>query len=79
MTDEAKDKINEATRAVHVAFTIVGIPVIMFMVGDMYLDFKKVRDNDIRQDEKITRNREDIQTIKASVESMGNYVWRGVK
>jgi HAMP domain-containing protein len=74
-----KENISEVQRNVHQWMTIIGFPVLIVLVGDMYIDFKNVRNNDIRQDERLTRHKEEIQELKSSVETMGNYVWRGVK
>ena len=74
-----KENISEVQRNVHQWMTIIGFPILIVLVGDMYYDFKQVRANDIRQDERLTRNKEEIQELKSSVETMGNYVWRGVK
>ncbi len=74
-----KENISEVQRNVHQWMTIIGFPILIVLVGDMYYDFKQVRANDIRQDERLTRHKEEIQELKSSVETMGNYVWRGVK
>ena len=63
----------------HKIFTVVGIPVLLVLVGDMYKDFKKVRENDIKQEVQIANHEEKIQELKMSTERIGNYVWRGVK
>lgn len=74
-----KENISEVQRNVHQWMTIIGFPILIVLVGDMYYDFKQVIANDIRQDERLTRHKEEIQELKSSVETMGNYVWRGVK
>ena len=74
-----KENISEVQRNVHQWMTIIGFPILIVLVGDMYYDFKQVRANDIRQDERLTRHKEEIQELKSSVETMGNYVWRDVK
>ena len=74
-----KENISEVQRNVHQWMTIIGFPILIVLVGDMYYDFKQVRANDIRQDERLTRHKEEIQELKSSVETMGNYVWRGVR
>ena len=74
-----KENISEVQRNVHQWMTIIGFPVLIILVGDMYIDFKNVRNNDIRQEVRIQQNSKDIDELKVSVQTMGNYVYRGVK
>jgi hypothetical protein len=50
-----KENISEVQRNVHQWMTIIGFPVLIVLVGDMYIDFKNVRNNDIRQDAMLKR------------------------
>jgi hypothetical protein len=59
--------------------TIIGFPILIILVGDMYIDFKNVRNNDIRQDERISNLKAEVIDVKQSIQTMGNYVYRGIK
>ena len=74
-----KENITEVQRNVHQWMTIIGFPVLIILVGDMYIDFKNVRNNDIRQDERISNLKAEVIDVKQSIQTMGNYVYRGVK
>jgi hypothetical protein len=74
-----KENISEVQKNVHQWMTIIGFPVLILLVGDMYIDFKNVRNNDIRQDEKIANLKAEVIDVKQSVQTMGNYVYRGIK
>jgi len=79
MTPQAKQSIMDVQRNLHQVMTIIGFPILLVLVGDMYADFKRVRSNDIRQDEKIEKQREQINETKEAVQSLGNFVYRGIK
>lgn len=79
MTAQQKQSIMDVQRNLHQVMTIVGFPILLILVGDMYKDFKKVRDNDIKQEIQIAEHDKKIQEMKHSMELMGNYVWRGIK
>ena len=74
-----KENISEVQKNVHQWMTIIGFPILILLVGDMYIDFKNVRNNDIRQDEKIANLKAEVIDVKQSVQTMGNYVYRGIK
>ena len=74
-----KENISEVQRNVHQWMTIIGFPILIILVGDMYIDFKNVRNNDIRQDERIANIKSEVIDVKQSVQTMGNYVYRGIK
>ena len=74
-----KENISEIQKNVHQWMTIIGFPILILLVGDMYIDFKNVRNNDIRQDEKIANLKAEVIDVKQSVQTMGNYVYRGIK
>ena len=79
MASMTKENISEVQKNVHQWMTIIGFPVLILLVGDMYIDFKNVRNNDIRQDEKIANLKAEVIDVKQSVQTMGNYVYRGIK
>lgn len=79
MTSMTKENISELQKNVHQWMTIIGFPILLILVGDMYIDFKNVRNNDIRQDERIANLKSEAIDIKQSVQTMGNYVYRGIK
>lgn len=79
MTSMTKENISEVQKNVHQWMTIIGFPILILLVGDMYIDFKNVRNNDIRQDEKIANLKAEVIDVKQSVQTMGNYVYRGIK
>ena len=79
MTSMTKENISEIQKNVHQWMTIIGFPVLSLLVGDMYIDFKNVRNNDIRQDEKIANLKAEVIDVKQSVQTMGNYVYRGIR
>ena len=74
-----KENISEVQRNVHQWMTIIGFPILIILVGDMYIDFKNVRNNDIRQDERIANIKSEVIDVKQSLQTMGNYVYRGIK
>lgn len=79
MTSMTKENISEVQKNVHQWMTIIGFPILILLVGDMYIDFKNVRNNDIRQDEKIANLKAEVIDVKQSVQTMGNYVYRGIR
>ena len=74
-----KESISEVQKNVHQWMTIIGFPILIILVGDMYIDFKNVRNNDIRQDERISNLKAEVIDVKQSIQTMGNYVYRGIK
>lgn len=79
MTPQQKQIASDIQKNVHQWMTIIGFPVLLILVGDMYADFKRVRENDIRQDEKIQNQVEQLNETKTQLQSLGNYVYRGIK
>ena len=79
MTPQKKQEADWILTFAHKLVTLIGIPIIIAIVGDMYFDFKQMRSNDIRQDEKIQRTREDLNETKQNLQSLGIYVYRGIK
>lgn len=79
MKSMTKESISEVQKNVHQWMTIIGFPILIILVGDMYIDFKHVRNNDIRQDERISNLKAEVIDVKQSIQTMGNYVYRGVK
>jgi hypothetical protein len=79
MKSMTKESISEVQKNVHQWMTIIGFPILIILVGDMYIDFKNVRNNDIRQDERISNLKAEVIDVKQSIQTMGNYVYRGIK
>lgn len=74
-----KEAISELQKNLHQWMTIIGFPVLIGLVGDMYFDFKRFRDNDIRQDEKIVNINSNVERHETAIQALGNFVYRGVK
>lgn len=79
MKSMTKESISEVQKNVHQWMTIIGFPILIILVGDMYIDFKHIRNNNIRQDERISNLKAEVIDVKQSIQTMGNYVYRGVK
>jgi len=79
MSPEVKHKINDIANQAHRWMTLIGFPVLIILIGDMYVDFKRVRDNDIRQDEQISYNKREVEKQDRILESLTNYIYRGIK
>lgn len=56
MTTRQKDKLSIA----HQVMTVVGLPVLLFLVGDMYKDFKLMREKTIEHTSSIEQIRKDV-------------------
>lgn len=53
MSPQQKQNIKTTVSNLHQWMTVLGLPILVALVGDMYVDFKKMRDNDIRQEQRI--------------------------
>ncbi len=67
----------------HKIVTLVGIPIVALMVGDMYSDFKNIRKNDILQDERIknivgdlSKTNEELKETQLDLKNFENYIRR---
>ena len=40
--------------------TVIGVPVLIYLVGDIYVDFKKVRDKSIQHESSIEQVKKDV-------------------
>lgn len=67
----------------HKIVTLVGIPIVALMVGDMYRDFKNIRKNDILQDERIknivgdlSNTQEELKETQLDLKNFENYIRR---
>lgn len=66
MTAQKKEQINNVARLLHQWMTIIGFPIIVFLLGDMYKDFKKIRESYLVYSFQITEEhkRNDAQDKK---------------
>lgn len=55
-----KDNIKQSIGTVHQMMTIIGLPVLIYLVGDMYKDFKDMRTKVIIHDDTIVEMKQDI-------------------
>lgn len=44
----------------HQVMTVIGVPVLIYLVGDIYIDFKKVRDKSIQHESSIEQVKKDV-------------------
>jgi hypothetical protein len=44
----------------HQVMTVIGVPVLIYLVGDIYVDFKKVRDKSIQHESSIEQVKKDV-------------------
>lgn len=75
MTGKQKESLSDIQKNVHQWMTIIGFPVLVFLVGDMYNDFKKVRNNDIRQDSDIRYLQDRMHNHEQQIESVTSYIY----
>lgn len=77
MTTKQKEDFKNGFSIVHQWMTIIGFPVLLYLVGDMYSDFKRVRDSNIRQDERIISLEKQSDSHEQSINALSQYVFRG--
>lgn len=70
-----KAQVKETTGILHQWMTLVGIPVIAFMMGDMYMDFKKTRDESIRHTEQIQTLQHQVEKHEQSITTISTYLF----
>lgn len=70
-----KAQVKETTGMLHQWMTIVGIPVIAFMMADMYMDFKQTRNDSIRHNEQIQTLVHRVDKHDQSIETISNYLF----
>ena len=51
----------------HQLMTIVGLPVLIYLVGDMYVDFKKIRDKSIEHETAIEQVKKDVDRHETQI------------
>jgi len=56
MTIRQKNNLSMA----HQVMTVIGLPVLIYLVGDMYVDFKKIRDKSIQHESSIEQVKKDV-------------------
>lgn len=44
----------------HQLMTVIGLPVLIYLVGDIYVDFKKIRDKSIQHESSIEQVKKDV-------------------
>ena len=71
-----KAQVKDATSALHQWRTLVGIPVLAFMIGDMYMDFKETRNQSIRHSEQIGDIRRTVDRHDKQLEIVTTYLFR---
>lgn len=55
-----KDQLKNGISAMHQLMTIIGLPILIYLVGDMYKDFKDMRTKVIIHDDTIIEIKQDI-------------------
>ena len=53
MTPAIRHKANNIVSSLHQWMTIIGFPVLIYLVGDMYKDFKEIRTTSIKHESRI--------------------------
>jgi hypothetical protein len=77
MTPRQKEDVNKGFSVLHQWMTIIGFPVLLYLVGDMYSDFKKVRDSNIQQDQRIQYLEKQTDKHDNAITTLSQYVFRG--
>lgn len=63
MTVRQKNSLSMA----HQVMTVVGLPVLIYLVGDMYVDFKKIRDKSIMHESSIEQVKKDVDRHESQI------------
>jgi hypothetical protein len=71
MTTRQKDKLSMA----HQVMTVVGLPVLIFLVGDMYKDFKEMREKSIQHTSSIDQVKKDVDRHEAQITQLMQKVY----
>lgn len=53
MSPQQKQEFKNITSQLHQWMTIIGFPILIYLVADMYKDFKEIKDNSIRHELRI--------------------------
>ncbi len=51
----------------HQLMTVIGLPVLIYLVGDMYVDFKKIRDKSIMHESSIEQVKKDVDRHETQI------------
>ena len=73
-----KQQVNGLTSTLHQWMTIVGFPVLILLVGDIYTDFKQIRTTVIKHEEKIESLNKTNESQDSRIETLSQYVFRGI-
>ncbi len=71
MTTRQKDKLSMA----HQVMTVIGLPVLIFLVGDMYKDFKEMREKSIQHTSSIDQVKKDVDRHEAQITQLMQKVY----
>lgn len=71
MTTRQKDKLSMA----HQVMTVIGLPVLIFLVGDMYKDFKEMREKSIQHTSSIEQVKKDVERHEAQITQLMQKVY----
>ena len=73
-----KQQVNGLTSTLHQWMTIVGFPVLILLVGDIYTDFKQIRTTVIKHEEKIESLNKTNESQDSRIETLSQYVFSGI-
>jgi len=65
-----KDNIKQSISTIHQFMTIIGLPILIYLVGDMYKDFKDMRTKVIIHDDTIFEIKQDIIRHEKKIDEM---------
>ncbi len=51
----------------HQLMTVIGLPVLIYLVGDIYVDFKKIRDKSIMHESSIEQVKKDVDRHESQI------------
>jgi len=71
MTTRQKDKLSMA----HQVMTVIGLPVLIFLVGDMYKDFKEMREKSIEHTSTIEQIKKDVDRHETQITQLMQKVY----
>lgn len=77
MTTKQKENLTKGFSVAHQWMTIIGFPVLIFLVADMYSDFKQGRNDNIRQDQEIKYLQKESDKHDQSITTLSQFVFRG--
>lgn len=74
-----KQQVSNVTSSLHQWMTIVGFPILILLVGDIYTDFKEIRSRVIKHEEQISTLNRAVDNHDEKIETISQYLYRGVK